>query len=129
MSGFDPQDDVDAFIDEFGTLITLKNTTRYFDNQTGDPIETYTTSSIRGFIYSFTKRERIMNPTTLDENTFNLTVKGEADININDHLIIGGQEYIVKELMEKPIFSDALESYNFSTAVKSYMIIRKQDTA
>ena len=129
MSGFNPQDDVSNFIEEFGTTISLKSVTRYFDNQTGDPIETFTTATIKGFIYSFSKRERIMNPTTLNENTFNLTVKGNADIGINDHVIIGGQEYVVKELMENPIFSDNLEPYNFSTALKSYMIIRKQDTA
>lgn len=126
MSFMNPVDDVIDLINEFGTSVTLYKNQRIFDAQTGDPINNLTSSTILVIPYTNDKRETIGNPMTLTSDTIYFTTKNSDNVEINDEITLGLTTYIIKELVEHPIFSYAPDSINNSTALKSFKSVKKQ---
>jgi len=129
MSFPNPVDDVIALINEFGTTVTLRTITSAYDAQTGDPINSAVTSSIKVIPFSIDKMERIMNPTTLTSDTINFTTQSQDNVKINDEIVLGTTTYIMKEITEKPIFSYVPDNVNNSPALVTFRAIKKQASA
>ena len=129
MSFLSPVDDVINLINEFGTTVTLRTISSTYDSQTGDPLNTGASSSIKVIPFSTDKMERIMNPTTLTDDTVNFTTKYSDNVSINDEIILGTITYIMKEITEKPIFSYVPTELNNSPALVTFRAIKKQDSA
>ena len=125
----DLKQDVVDLIDEFGTTATLRISTKEEDAQTGDPIMSFTTKTVKVIPYSISKMERIQNPLTLTKQQINITTKFEDSAKINDEIIIGGITYILIQITENPVFSYAPSEINYSVPLVTFRAELKQTSA